>query len=121
MADWIAGSTSETAALDPAPEPAEPVCRSPSFSLFDTPIGTCSLVWKDETVVGLRLPEASAAATRGRIKRRWPDAEEQAPSAAMRKIIDRVLALLAGKSVDLRDVPLDFGGAPEFHRRAYEI
>ena len=94
---------------------------STGFTLFDTPIGTCSLVWKDETVVGLRLPEASAAATRGRIKRRWPDAEEQAPSAAMRKIIDRVLALLAGKSVDLRDVPLDFGGAPEFHRRAYEI
>src|SRR3954467_4290364 len=121
MADWIAGSTSETAALDPAREPSELVVRSPSFSLFDTAIGTCSLVWKDETVVGLRLPEASAAATRGRIKRRWPDAEEQAPPAAMQTIIDRVLALLAGKAVDLADIPLDFGAAPEFHKQVYEI
>ncbi len=94
---------------------------APRFTLFDTPIGTCSLVWKDETVVGLRLPEASAAATRGRIKRRWPDAAEQAPPAPMQKIIDRVLTLLAGKSVDLRDIPVDFGAAPEFHRRAYDI
>src|SRR5213083_558877 len=114
MADWIAGSTSETAGLDPAREPSEPVVMSTGFTLFDTPIGTCSLVWKDETVVGLRLPEASAAATRTRI---WPGAEEQTPPPAMQKIIDRVLALLAGKSVDLSDIPLDFGGAPEFHRR----
>src|SRR3954465_6193483 len=121
MADWIAGSTSETAALDPAREPSEPVVMSTGFSLFDTPIGTRRLVWKDETVVGWGLPEASAAATRGRIKRRWPDAEEQAPPAPMQTIIDRVLALLAGKSVDLSDIMLDFGGAPEFHRRAYEI
>ena len=37
------------------------------FTLFDTPIGTCSLVWKDDKIVGLRLPEASPAATRARI------------------------------------------------------
>ena len=40
------------------------------FTLFDTPIGTCSLVWKDDKIVGLRLPEASPAATRARIQRR---------------------------------------------------
>jgi len=31
--------------------------NAPAFALFDTPIGTCSLVWKDAAVVGLRLPE----------------------------------------------------------------
>jgi methylated-DNA-[protein]-cysteine S-methyltransferase len=92
-----------------------------SFTLFDTPIGTCGLVWKDETVVGLRLPEASPAAARGRIKRRWADTEEQVPTPAMQQIIDRVLALLDGDAVDLSLVPLDFCDAPEFHRRAYEI
>ena len=91
------------------------------FTLFDTPIGTCSLVWRDETIVGLRLPEASAAATRTRIKRRWPEAEEQTAPAAMQAVIDRVLALLDGKAVDLSDVPLDFGESPEFHKRAYAI
>ena len=73
------------------------------FTLFDTPIGTCSLVWAGETVVGLRLPEASPAATRARIKRRWPDATEQTAPAAMQAIIDRVLTLLGGERVDLRE------------------
>jgi methylated-DNA-[protein]-cysteine S-methyltransferase len=91
------------------------------FTLFETPIGTCGLVWKDETVVGLRLPEANPAATRARIKRRWAGAEEQMPTPAVQQIIDRVLALLDGEFVDLSWVPLDFGDAPEFHRRAYEI
>jgi methylated-DNA-[protein]-cysteine S-methyltransferase len=91
------------------------------FTLFDTPIGTCSLVWKGETIVGLRLPEASASATRTRIKRRWPEAEEQAPPPKMHAVIDRVLALLAGETIDLSDVPLDFGAAPDFHKRAYEV
>ena len=91
------------------------------FTLFDTPIGTCSLVWRGETIVGLRLPEASASATQARIKRRWPDAEEQAPPAEMQAVIGRVLALLAGEPVDLGDVPLDFGEAPDFHKRAYEV
>ena len=94
---------------------------APGFTLFETPIGTCSLVWRDASVVGLRLPESSAAATRTRIKRRWLEAEEQTPPAAMQAVIDRVLALLAGKPVDLSDVPLDFGESPDFHKRAYEV
>jgi methylated-DNA-[protein]-cysteine S-methyltransferase len=94
---------------------------TPGFTLFDTPIGTCSLVWQGETIVGLRLPEASASATRGRIKRRWPEAEEQTPPATKQAVIDRVLALLAGEPVDLSDVPLDFGESPDFHKRAYEV
>jgi methylated-DNA-[protein]-cysteine S-methyltransferase len=94
---------------------------APGFALFETPIGTCSLVWHDDKVVGLRLPEASPAATRTRIARRWPGAEEQVPPPNMQKVVDRVLALLAGDPVDLSDVPLDFGAAPEFHQRAYEI
>jgi methylated-DNA-[protein]-cysteine S-methyltransferase len=39
----------------------------------------------------------------------------------MQRVIDRVLALLAGEPVDLSDVPLDFGEAPDFHKRAYEV
>jgi methylated-DNA-[protein]-cysteine S-methyltransferase len=92
------------------------------FTLFDTPIGTCSLVWQDDKVVGLRLPEASPAASRTRITRRWASAEEQAtPPPAMQAVIDRVLKLLAGERVDLSDVPLDFGESPDFHKRAYAI
>ena len=91
------------------------------FTLFDTPVGACSLIWRDDRIVGLRLPEASPAATRSRIRRRWPEAVEQAPPAAMQAVIDRVLALLRGERIDLGDAPLDFGTAPEFHQRAYAI
>jgi methylated-DNA-[protein]-cysteine S-methyltransferase len=91
------------------------------FALFDTPIGTCSLVWRDDRIVGLRLPEASPAATRGRITRRWPEATEQALPPSMQATIDRVLALLRGEHIDLGDVALDFGEATEFHQRAYAI
>ena len=72
--------------------------------------------------LGLDLPEANPAATRARIQRRWPEAEEQAPPPApMQVVIDRVLKLLAGEKVDLGDVPLDFGESPDFHKRAYAI
>ena len=64
---------------------------SASFALFDSPIGTCSLVWKDRSIVGLRLPEQSVSATRARIKRRWPGAEECTPPADMQAVVDRVL------------------------------
>src|SRR5262245_20003770 len=95
---------------------------TPTFTLFDTPIGSCSLVWKDDQIVGLRLPEASPAATRARIARRWPGAKEVAPPPpAMQAVIDRVLKLLAGEKIDLGDVPLDFGESPDFHKRAYAI
>jgi methylated-DNA-[protein]-cysteine S-methyltransferase len=94
---------------------------TPAFALFDTPIGTCSLVWKGATIVGLRLPEASPAATRTRITRRWPGAEEQSLPPAMQAVIDRVLRLLTGEKIDLSDVSLDFGEAPDFHQKAYAI
>lgn len=94
----------------------------PAFTLFETPIGVCSLVWTGDTIVGLRLPEASPAATRARIARRWPGAEEQtAAPAPMQAVIDRVLRLLAGEKVGLEDVTLDFGSSPDFHKRAYAI
>jgi methylated-DNA-[protein]-cysteine S-methyltransferase len=92
-----------------------------AFTLFETPIGTCGLVWKEETVTGLRLPESNPAATRARIERRWADAQETSPPPALQRVIDRVLNLLAGERIDLGDVPLDFGASPEFHQRAYAI
>jgi methylated-DNA-[protein]-cysteine S-methyltransferase len=91
------------------------------FTLFDTPIGTCSLAWSEAGIAGLGLPEASAAATRARLRRRWPQAQETVPPAEIQRVIDRVLALLAGEAVDLADIPLDLAAAPGFHRKVYEV
>jgi len=92
-----------------------------SFTLFDTPIGTCGLTWTAAGIAGLQLPEATAAGTHARLRRRWPDAQETTPPAGVQRAIDRVQALLKGEAVDLGDIPLDLGAVPDFHRRVYEV
>ena len=92
------------------------------FSLFDTPIGTCAIAWSGRGIAGLQLPEPTAAATRARVKRRWPGVVEAAAvPAGVQRALDRVLALLAGEAVDLADIPLDLDAAPDFNRRVYEV
>jgi methylated-DNA-[protein]-cysteine S-methyltransferase len=92
-----------------------------SFALFDTPIGTCGLTWSAEGIAGLQLPEPTAAATRARVRRRWPGVQETLPPPGIQRAIARVQALLRGETVDLGDIPLDLGAVPEFHRRVYEV
>ncbi len=91
------------------------------FTLFGTPLGTCGLAWGPNGIVGLQLPESSAAKTRARLQRRWAEAIEQAPPAGVQRAIDQVLALLADGTSDLIDIPLDLASAPEFHRKVYEV
>ncbi len=91
------------------------------FTLFKTPIGTCGLTWSAAGICGLQLPEATAAATRARLRRRWPDAAETAPPPGVQRVIARILALLNGEATDLSEIPLDLGAVPDFHRRVYEI
>jgi methylated-DNA-[protein]-cysteine S-methyltransferase len=92
-----------------------------AFALFDTPIGTCGIAWNAIGIAGCQLPSSSADITRQRMSRRWTGAIEGAPPAGVQRVIDRVLALLAGRRIDLSDVPVDLAGAPEFHRRVYEV
>jgi methylated-DNA-[protein]-cysteine S-methyltransferase len=92
-----------------------------AFALFDTPIGTCGVAWNAIGIAGFQLPSATAEATRDRMSRRFTGATESTPSAGVQRVIDRVLELLAGKPIDLSDVPVDLTGAPEFHRQVYEV
>jgi methylated-DNA-[protein]-cysteine S-methyltransferase len=92
-----------------------------SFSLFDTPIGSCAIVWAGGRLIGVLLPESSPAATRVRLLRRYPGAAETPPPDAMKTVIERVRHLLKGGSDDLLDVDLDMSEIPEFHQRVYAI
>ena len=98
-----------------------PAATAHSFALFETPIGLCGIVWNSRGVTGLQLPEATAERMRARIRRRWSDITESAPSPAVQRAIDRILALLQGEAVDLGDIVLDLEAAPDFHRRVYEV
>ena len=91
------------------------------FTLFDTAIGPCAIAWRSGRIVGVGLPERTPAHTRARMARRWPDAAEATPPAAVRAVIDDIVALLGGEARDLSSVPLDLADVPDFNRRVYDV
>ena len=91
-----------------------------NFALFETAIGCCGIVWSERGVTGVQLPEGSEAATRNRLRRRFPLARDEAPPAQVRRAIDDIVALLGGERRDLNHVTIDIDTAPEFHRRVYD-
>lgn len=94
--------------------PDEPLwCHS-----FDTALGRCGVVWSRVGIVGSLLPDATPAA----LQRRHPGAvlTDELPSFA-REAVDGIRALLAGEMRDLRDIPLDERGIPEFRRDVHAL
>jgi methylated-DNA-[protein]-cysteine S-methyltransferase len=94
---------------------------SHSFTLFDTAIGHCGIVWGARGVVAVQLPMSNEDKTRGRIRQRYGDIAEAPPPAEVQSAIDGIVELLAGKPNDLADVVLDLEGVPEFNRGVYDI
>ena len=92
-----------------------------AFTVFDTAIGACALVWGDGGVVGAFLPERDEPALRARIARRFADAVEAEPPNSVRDAVAGVVALLAGEKRDLSGVALDMTAVPPFHQRVYEV
>lgn len=91
-----------------------------SFMLFDTTIGRCGIVWSRSGIVGLQLPEANEAATRVRLRNRFPGACEMPAPAAVLESVDAIVRLLRGHPSDLSTITLDMDSIPPFHRRVYE-
>src|SRR4051812_46170135 len=92
-----------------------------SFTLFETPIGVCGIVWGPEGILATQLPEESAAASRARLLRRHPEARDSEPTPPIRAVIDDIVALLEGEPRDLLHASLDMRALSEFHRRVYEL
>jgi methylated-DNA-[protein]-cysteine S-methyltransferase len=91
------------------------------FAVFDTAIGPCGLVWGEHGILGVQLPERNEAATRARLLRRHPAAQETAPSGDIRVARDAMIALLSGENRDLSEIALDTRDLPPLHARVYEI
>ncbi len=92
-----------------------------SFTLFDTAIGCCGIVWSARGIAGVQLPEKSAQATRSRVLRRHSTARETTAPADVQRVIDRIGALLRGEPIELSDIGLDSGAVSEFNRRVYDV
>lgn len=92
------------------------------FTLFDTVIGRCGILWREHHVVGIQLPEKDEQAMFARIRCRYPEAgESDAPPPCVRSAISRIGSLLSGRPADLSAVPLDMNGLPPFRHRVYTL
>jgi len=92
-----------------------------NFTLFETAIGPCAIVWGERGLLGVQIPEATEAATRARMLKRFPAAQEIVPPPHIQNVIEGVRALLKGERRDLADVAIDNDGVPEFNTRVYAI
>ena len=92
-----------------------------NFALFDTAIGVCAIAWGPRGINSVQLPMGSEDKTRARIRQRHGEIPEAQPPVAVQHVIDRIVALLAGQSDDLRDIDLDLADVPAFHRGVYDI
>ncbi|MEV0295735.1 methylated-DNA--[protein]-cysteine S-methyltransferase [Nocardia sp. NPDC050710] len=96
-------------------------------ALFETAIGVCAIAWSADTVFRFQLPDKDPDALRARITRRRvgaPDdgeVHEAEPTGAITDAVTAIQAHLAGELDDLRWIPLDTGGIPEFHRAVYAV
>jgi methylated-DNA-[protein]-cysteine S-methyltransferase len=92
-----------------------------NYTLFDTAIGTCGIVWNERGLAGVHLPDTNRARTGASVTRRFPEAAPAAPPADVQHAIDGIVALLRGEKRDLREIALDYARVPEFNRRVYEL
>lgn len=91
------------------------------FTLFDTAIGRCGVVWAAHGIVAVQLPQPDDAQTLIRIRQRHPAIAEAPPPAAVQAAIDGMVTLLAGTPADLTAVALDLAEVSAFNRNVYAI
>jgi methylated-DNA-[protein]-cysteine S-methyltransferase len=90
------------------------------YAFFDTPLGRCAIAWSERGIAAVELPGSDDAATRRRIARTLPQAEETTPPADVAAAIDAIVRMLDGEPDDLAALALDMDGVPEFHRKVYD-
>jgi O-6-methylguanine DNA methyltransferase len=95
--------------------------KAPGLTLFDTAVGRCGIVWGERGLLCVQLPETRVSATRARLLKLFPEAEELPPPAVVQRAIDRIVTLLRGESTDLSQIALDMTSCPPFHQRVYEL
>jgi methylated-DNA-[protein]-cysteine S-methyltransferase len=99
----------------------EPAMTGHHFTIFDTAIGRCGIVWGERGISSVQLPMGDEKKTRIRLQQRHDDLTEAPPPPKVQAAIEGIVELLEGKPNDLADVMLDLDGVPEFNRGVYDI
>ena len=92
-----------------------------AYTIFDSAIGRCAVVWGEAGIVGVQLPEAREIDTRRRLFQLYPEARESRPPPNSEIAIEGMVALLHGDAADFSDVTLDMRGIHGFDQRVYQI
>jgi methylated-DNA-[protein]-cysteine S-methyltransferase len=92
-----------------------------NFALFETAIGACAIAWTARGIVGVQIHERDAAATKSRMMRRFPAAQEAVPPPEVQHAIDGIVALLRGEPRDLTGIAIDDTDTPAFNARVYAV
>lgn len=92
-----------------------------AYTLFHTSIGSCGIAWGTRGIVAVQLPERNESATLARLLRAHGAAGGQRPTGEIQRIIDDIVALLAGEPRDLLHARLDLARVPPFHQCVFEI
>ncbi len=91
------------------------------YTIFDTAVGRCGIIWSGAGIVGVQLPMAREIDTRRRIFQVYPEAREQPPPVNAEIAIEGIAALLRGEASELGDVTLDMAGHHAFSQRVYQF
>ncbi|WJR78974.1 methylated-DNA--[protein]-cysteine S-methyltransferase [Bradyrhizobium sp. NP1] len=91
------------------------------YTIFDTAVGRCGIVWNDAGIVAVQLPEAREIDTRRRVFHLYPDARESRPSPNADIAIEGIAGALRGQHGELADVALDMTGVHPFNQRVYAL
>ena len=97
------------------------------YTLFETGIGMCGIVWKTSrgtdpiSIIGLQLPEATGALAQSRIHARWNAVQASLVPRQIKEIIRRIRLHLSGKLQDFQDISLDLDTVTPLTKRVYDI
>src|SRR5258708_13745673 len=100
-------------------ENMEPAMTGHHFTIFDTAIGRCGIVWGERGIVSVQLPMGDEKKTRTRLQQRHGDITEATPPAKVQAAIEWIVELLAGKPNDLTAVVLNLHCVPTFNCGGY--
>ncbi len=91
------------------------------YTIFDTAIGDCAVLWRDTGLIGVALPDEDRPALRASINARAPGAVESAPTTEIETIIHGVRRLCDGEPQTFNHVPLDRSQIDPFANRVYDV
>jgi methylated-DNA-[protein]-cysteine S-methyltransferase len=89
------------------------------YTLVETSLGLCGLVWNDRGLTRVQLPEADASRTERRLQQRGAWRARAARPPQIERCCATLVNYFSGRRVEFIDVPLDTSSIPPFDAHVY--